>query len=41
MRFPDAFPCAICRPESSSPATGSPGSHRRDWRQLIEKALAE
>ena len=40
MRFPGLFSRVVCRPESASPATGSPGSHRREQRQLIEEALS-
>lgn len=35
-RFPFS---GVCRPASASPATGSPGSHRIEQRQLIEQAL--
>ena len=40
MRFPEIFSRAFCRPESASPATGSPGSHKREQRQLIDAALS-
>ena len=40
MRFRGIFAGVVCRPESASPATGSPGSHKREQRQLIEEALA-
>lgn len=40
MRFRGIFAGVACRPESASPATGSPGSHKREQRQLIEEALA-
>ena len=40
MRFPDEFERAITRPESASPATGSPGSHKHEQRQLIEAVLS-
>ena len=40
MRFRGIFAEVVCRPESASPATGSPGSHKREQRQLIEEALA-
>ena len=39
MRFPGSFSRVVCRPESASPATGSPGSHKREQRQLIKKAV--
>ncbi len=39
MRFPGVFTRVVCRPESASPATGSPGSHKREQRKLIEEAL--
>lgn len=41
MRFKGFFANVVCRPESASPATGSPGSHKREQRALIEEALAE
>ena len=40
MTFPGTFSRSISRPESASPATGSPGSHKREQRQIIEAALA-
>ena len=40
MRFPRTFARSVCRPESASPATGSPASHKREQRQLIEEALS-
>ena len=40
MRFPGCFSRVVCRPESASPATGSPGSHKREQRQLIEEAIS-
>ena len=40
MRFPDEFERAVTRPESASPATGSPGSHKHEQRQLIKAALS-
>ena len=40
MRFPSEFERAITRPESASPATGSPGSHKHEQRQLIEAVLS-
>ena len=41
MRFPGSFSRVVCRPESASPATGSPGSHKHEQRQLVEEALSE
>ena len=38
-RFPGLFSRLVCRPESASPATGSPGSHKREQRDLIEEAV--
>jgi 2-oxoglutarate dehydrogenase E1 component len=40
MRFRGLFSDVVCRPESASPATGSPGSHKHEQQQLIERALA-
>ena len=40
MTFPGTFDRSISRPESASPATGSPGSHKREQRQIIEAALS-
>ena len=40
MRFPGCFSRVVCRPESASPATGSPGSHKREQRQLIQEAIS-
>ena len=40
MTFPGTFARSISRPESASPATGSPGSHKREQRQIIEAALS-
>ncbi len=40
MHFPGNFSRAISRPESASPATGSPGSHKHEQRQLIDEALS-
>lgn len=40
MHYPDALSGVICRPESASPATGSPGSHKHEQRELINAALA-
>ena len=40
MTFPDIFSRSISRPESASPATGSPGSHKREQRLIIEAALS-
>jgi 2-oxoglutarate dehydrogenase E1 component len=40
MRFPSEFDRAITRPGSASPATGSPGSHKHEQRQVIEAALS-
>ena len=31
----------VCRPESASPATGSPGTHRREQAQLVARAFGE
>ena len=39
IRFPGIFSRLYSRAESASPATGSPGSHKREQRQLIENAL--
>ena len=39
MRFPGSFSRVVCRPESASPATGSPGSHKREQRRLVEEAV--
>ncbi len=39
MRLGGIFSDAICRPESASPATGSPGSHRHEQQQIVERAL--
>ena len=39
MRFPGLFSRVVCRPESASPATGSPGSHKREQRRLVEEAV--
>ncbi len=39
MTFPGTFARSISRPESASPATGSPGSHKREQREIIEAAL--
>ncbi len=40
IRFPGVFSEAISRPESASPATGSPGSHKVEQRRLIERAMS-
>ena len=40
LQFPDVFSRVVCRPASASPATGSPSSHKREQRRLIEEALA-
>ena len=40
VRFPGMFARVVSRPESGSTATGSPGSHQREQRRIIEEALA-
>ena len=40
MVYPNTFSRLIGRPESASPATGSPGSHKREQRRIIETALS-
>ncbi len=39
-RFHGLFSRVVSRPESASPATGSPGSHKREQRRVVEEALA-
>jgi 2-oxoglutarate dehydrogenase E1 component len=37
----DRFPFSgVCRAESASPATGSPGSHKLEQQEIIDKAFA-
>ncbi len=40
MMFPGMFSRSISRPASASPATGSPGSHKREQLQIIEAAIS-
>ena len=40
MSFGGAFTDVVCRPESASPATGSPRAHKREQKRLVERALA-
>ena len=41
MTFAGTFARSISRPESANPATGSPGSHKREQRQIIESTRSE
>ena len=38
-RFRGLFSRVVSRPESASPATGSPGSHKREQRRVVEEAM--
>ncbi len=40
MQFLDRLPFSgVCRPASASPATGSPGAHQIEQRQILERAF--